>query len=155
MGVPEGADLSETPISPSSNHYVKIYGKSDLKDDGTLTGEFSITAEGQSDAAVRGVFYGRYSDWDNAVRAELIKVAPRAVITSVKYTDNEKYLERPVLITYKYQIPNYATVTDEEIIFTPLLAKAYSTEPCLMCISTRQSKQEIILSPTDAHVSWR
>ena len=45
------------------------------KDDGTLVGEFSITAEGQSDAAVRGVFYGRYSDWDNAVRAELIKVA--------------------------------------------------------------------------------
>ena len=123
MGVPEGADLSETPISPSSNHYVKIYGKSDLKDDGTLVGEFSITAEGQSDAAVRGVFYGRYSDWDNAVRAELIRVAPRAVITSVKYTDNDKYLERPVLITYKYQIPNYATVTDEEIIFTPLLAK--------------------------------
>lgn len=123
MGLPEGADLMETPISPSENHYVIVNGKSEIKNDGTLIGEFSIEAEGQSDAAVRGVFSGRYSDWDNAVRAELLRIDPRAIITSVKYTDSDEYLKQPVAISYKYQIPNYATISENEIIFTPLLAK--------------------------------
>ena len=123
MGIPEGADLMETPISPSSNHYVHINGKSEIKSDGTLVGEFSITAEGQSDAAVRSIFRNRYSDWDNAVRSELFHVDPRAIITSITYTNSDKYLEQPVLITYKYKIPNFAIITDNEILFTPLLAK--------------------------------
>lgn len=123
MGLPEGADLMETPISPSINHYVYIDGKSEIDSEGTLTGSFTITAEGQSDAAVRGVFGGRYSEWDHAVEAELLKADPRAVLVSVTHTDEEKYLEQPVKLTYKYKIPNYAVVSDKEIIFTPLLAK--------------------------------
>lgn len=123
MGLPEGADLMETPISPSINHYVYVDGKSELTKDGTLIGEFTITAEGQSDASVRGVFWGRYSEWDNAVEAELLRVDPRAVMISATHTDEEQYLKQPVKFTYKYKIPNYAVVSDKEVIFTPLLAK--------------------------------
>lgn len=123
MGLPEGADLKETPVSAPENHYVKMNAKSEITTDGTLVCEFTITAEGQSDNAVRRIFSGRYSSWENNVEAEILRFDPRAKIVSVKHTDNEKYLEQPVNITYKFTVPNYATVTDNEIIFTPVLAK--------------------------------
>lgn len=123
IGLPEGADLMETPVSAPENHYVRIKGSSSLADDGTLKGEFTITAEGQSDKAVRGVFSARYSEWQNNVEAELLRLYPQAIIHSVTFTDEEKYLEQPVKITYKYTIPNYAIAGDKELIFTPLLAK--------------------------------
>ena len=123
MGLPKGADLAETPVSAPENHYVKITGSSELKADGTLVGEFTITAEGQSDAAVRSVFSARKTEWRRNVEMELTRVAPQAQITSVTYTDNDTYLKQPVKMTYKYRIPNYALVSDKELIFTPLLAK--------------------------------
>ena len=123
MGLPNGADLAETPVSAPENHYVRITGKSELMADGTLVGEFTITAEGQSDAAVRSVFSARRSEWRRNVEMELTRVAPQAQITSVTYTDNDTYLKQPVKMTYKYRIPGYALVSDKELIFTPLLAK--------------------------------
>ena len=123
MGLPKGADLAETPVSAPENHYVRITGKSELMADGTLVGEFTITAEGQSDAAVRSVFSARRSEWRRNVEMELTRVAPQAQITSVTYTDNDTYLKQPVKMTYKYRIPGYALVSDKELMFTPLLAK--------------------------------
>lgn len=127
MGLPNGADLMETPISAPENHYLRINAKSELKADGTLVGEFTIEAEGQSDAGVRGVFSARYSEWQRNLEMELLKVDPRAEIVSVKYTNPEEYLKQPVKITYKYKIPNYARVSDDEIIFVPLSAKGLFT----------------------------
>jgi hypothetical protein len=127
MGLPKGADLMETPVSAPENHYIKINGKSEIAKDGTLTGEFTIEAEGQSDAGVRGVFSARYSEWQRNVEMELLKIDPRAQLVSVKYTNPEEYLKQPVKITYKYKIPNYAVVTDKEIIFTPVCAKGVFT----------------------------
>ena len=123
MGLPKGADLAETPVSAPENHYVRITGKSELLADGTLVGEFTIAAEGQSDAAVRSVFSARRSEWRRNVEMELTRVVPQAQITSVTYTDNDTYLKQPVKMTYKYRIPGYALVSDKELIFTPLLAK--------------------------------
>ena len=127
MGLPNGADLAETPVSAPENHYVRITGTSELKPDGTLVGEFTITAEGQSDAAVRSIFSARKSEWRRNVEMELTRVAPQAQITSVTYTDNDTYLKQPVKITYKYRIPSYALVSDKELIFIPLLAKGVFT----------------------------
>ncbi|MBR6899205.1 MAG: DUF3857 and transglutaminase domain-containing protein, partial [Bacteroidales bacterium] len=55
IGTAEGCDLMETPISPAQNHYIRIIGESAIDMEGTLTGTLTITDEGQSDAAVRGV----------------------------------------------------------------------------------------------------
>ena len=123
MGLPEGADLMETPTSPAERHYIRIYGTSKIKKNGTLTGTFTITAEGQSDAAVRGVFSARQSEWQRNLELELLKIDPRATIKKVTHTDNDRYLEQPVSITYQYSIPDYAFVDDEVIVFTPLLAR--------------------------------
>ena len=123
MGLPEGADLMYTPISPPENHYVRIKGESKLDKTGTLKGSFTITAEGQSDAAVRGVFrYSVRTEWEKNLEEELLKLHPNALLTQVTHTDNDKYLEQPVRITYHYEIPEYALVTENEILFTPPMA---------------------------------
>ena len=45
-GVPEGSDLCLTPVSAPENHYVRIHANNKLDAKGTLTGQFTITAEG-------------------------------------------------------------------------------------------------------------
>lgn len=123
MGLPEGADLKETPLSPPENHYFRINGTSELLKDGTITGEFSLTAEGQSDASVRGLFTrSAKADWKANLERELVKISPRIEIIKVTKTDPYDYLKQPVLIAVQYRIPNFAIVTGNEIFFTPVVA---------------------------------
>lgn len=125
MGLPEGADLMYTPLSAPENHYVRIKGSSTIDTKGTLTGTISITAEGQSDKAVRGVFSCRTAEWQRNLEVELLKLSPAAQITAVTHTDNDRYLEQPVSITYTYVIPQYATIEGDMLMFIPLTARNF------------------------------
>ena len=125
IGTEEGCDLTETPISPAENHYVRVIGESTIDQRGTLTGTITVTAEGQSDAAVRGVFSARQSEWRQNLEMELLSIAPTAEILDIKYTDPDRYLEQPVSITYRYRIPDYATVTKDAVEFIPLSARGF------------------------------
>jgi hypothetical protein len=122
-GIPEGSDLLETPISPAEDHYVRINAKSAIDKNGTLTGEFTITAEGQSDAAVRRPFTsGLITNWEAAMERELLNVSPNARLISGDYgKDPKNYLAGPIKITMKYIIPDFAIVGKNEIIFTPFV----------------------------------
>lgn len=122
MGVPEGADLMVTPLSAPENHFFRINGTSEIFADGTLTGEFLLTAEGQSDAAVRRMFTSNYkSEWEKSVERELLRVAPQAQIVEMDFGKPYEYQADNIHIKVKYTIPNYAIVTDEEIIFAPVV----------------------------------
>jgi hypothetical protein len=124
LGVPEGADLKETPVSPPKNHYFRMNGKSTLQKDGTLEGTFTIDAEGQSDGALRSMFTRNFkTNWDNTLERRIRKVLPDIEIKKMKYSKPYNYQEENMHITIEYKIPNYAISTSEEIIFTPLLAK--------------------------------
>ena len=123
IGTAEGCDLMETPISPAEKHYLRILGESIIDNDGTLTGTLTITAEGQSDASVRGVFSARQSEWRSNLELELLRVAPNAVILDIQYSDPDGYLDHPVSITYRYRIPHYAAVDKNTIAFIPLSAR--------------------------------
>lgn len=126
MGVPEGADLAETEVSPPELHYLKIEGTSEIMPDGSLQGEIKLRAEGQSDAAVRRLFTGYYrSLWKNQIEKELLKISPEARMTSDVFPDFYDYMEGPIYINIQYRIPHYAIVTDKEIIFTPLSASNF------------------------------
>ena len=125
IGTAEGCDLMETPVSAPENHYVRISGQSFIATDGTLTGTLTITAEGQSDAAVRGVFSARQSEWKQNLELELLGIAPQSEITDIQFTDPDAYLDQPVKITYKYKIPNYAQVSKDAIVFIPLSASGF------------------------------
>lgn len=123
-GIPEGSDLLETPLSPPENHYVKINSQSVLHKDGTLTGEISVEAEGQSDGRLRGLFTGSYKVlWENNLENELLSVCPQARIKVADYGgDPYDYMSGPILLKIGFEIPDYALVGAQEIIFTPFAA---------------------------------
>ncbi len=123
MGVPEGADLATTPVSNPENHYVKIDGVARLQANGTLNGRITITGEGQSDAAIRGLFkYSGRTTWYQNVERELLRVWPQAKITQVKYTDPADYLNYNIWVAIDYSIPEFALVSGNKLMFTPLSA---------------------------------
>jgi len=123
MGVPEGADLATTPLSVPENHFLKIDGKSSLSKDGTLTGTLTITAEGQTDAGIRGMFrnYNK-TQWNQNVEKEILKISPLAEVTRIDYSDPIDYKSGPIRITVEYNIPEYALVSGDQLLFTPLTA---------------------------------
>jgi transglutaminase-like putative cysteine protease len=126
MGLPEGADLAVTPVSSPLDHFIKIYGNSELSVDGTLTGEVIVKAEGQSDAAVRRLFTGGYKDhWKLALETELKRIHPGAVLTDVDYGDPYDYMTAPIKIKINYVIPRYAMVTGAEIIVRSFIASGF------------------------------
>lgn len=123
MGVPEGADLATTPLSAPENHYVRITGQAKLSETGTLTGSVEITAEGQSDAAVRGMLRNYKPElWKGNLEKELIKIHPKAQVTRTEYSDPFDYLAGPIRIRFEYVIPDYALVSGGVVLFTPVTA---------------------------------
>ncbi len=126
MGVPEGADLGETPISNPSNHYLRMTGLTNITADGTLEGEYDVMAEGQTDAAIRGMFTRAYmADWAANVEKEVMRISPLAQLVKVTYDDPYNYLAGPIQMHFRIRIPAYATVAGDELIFTPLLATGF------------------------------
>jgi hypothetical protein len=124
MGVPEGADLATTPLSPPENHYLRITGNSELLKDGTLKGTITLTAEGQTDAGVRGMFFrnSNKTQWFSNIEKELLKISPQAEVTNIEFGDPINYLAGPIMIKIDYQIPEYAVVSGNMMIFTPVVA---------------------------------
>ncbi|MFP4024844.1 MAG: DUF3857 domain-containing transglutaminase family protein [Thiohalospira sp.] len=123
MGLPEGADLMITDISPPENHPLKISGITNILADGTLEGSIYVTADGQSDAAIRGMFTRNLkTNWENALEMELKSINQNMEILEMKFSDPYGYMEEPINISFKFRIPDYATVTENEIIFTPIVA---------------------------------
>ena len=125
MGLPNGAKLGLTPVSDPKNHYIRMTAQTQVAKDGTLKGTVTITADRQSDRTVRGVFRGFRTEWRNNVESMLYQEYPNAKIKSVKYTSEDDYLKQPVKITYQFEIPDYAIVTDNEVIATPFLANGF------------------------------
>lgn len=122
-GTPQGTTLQVTPLSPAQDHYIKINCTSQITKEGTLIAHLVITAEGQSDKAVRGVFNARKSEWIRNLETEILRIEPSAFISSINTTDPERYLEQPVTIVYDFTVPDYAIVDGREITFIPFSAR--------------------------------
>lgn len=123
MGVPEGADLATTPVSDPENHYIKIDGVARLQANGTLAGRITVTGEGQSDAAIRGLFKSsNRTAWYQNVERELLRLWPQAKVSQVKYTDPVDYQKYNIWIAIDYEIPEFALVSGNMMMFTPLSA---------------------------------
>jgi len=122
-GVPEGSDILLTPVSPAENHYVRVHAYNRIDAKGTLQGEFTITAEGQSDSNIRRIFTrGWQTDWQNSMERELLAVSPKAILKKVDFGKNPKdYQAAPIKITFTYEIPEYAAVSGNNLIFKPMV----------------------------------
>ncbi|MFO7827528.1 MAG: DUF3857 and transglutaminase domain-containing protein [Bacteroidales bacterium] len=123
MGLPKGADLMITDISDPENHPLKISGITSILADGTLEGSIHVTADGQSDAALRGMFTRNFkTNWDKALEYELRTISKDMEIIEMSYSDPYGHMEGPINISFKFRIPDYAVITENEIIFTPIVA---------------------------------
>ncbi|MEA2107359.1 MAG: DUF3857 and transglutaminase domain-containing protein [Bacteroidota bacterium] len=123
MGLPEGADLMITDISPPENHPLKINGITSILADGTLEGSIHVTADGQSDAAIRGIFTRNLkSNWETALERELKNIDENMEIIEMSFSDPYGHMEGAINISFKFRIPDYAIITENEIIFTPIVA---------------------------------
>lgn len=121
-GIPEGSDLCITPVSAPENHYLKINADTRLNADGTLSGRFTVAAEGQSDAAVRRPFLQGYAERvRRALETEMMHIAPQARLKSYVCKDAKDYQKAPVALVMEFEIPHYATVADGVIICKPLV----------------------------------
>ncbi|MDH6304129.1 hypothetical protein M2459_000841 [Parabacteroides sp. PF5-5] len=144
-GVPEGSDLLETPLSPPENHFVRIIATNKLDTKGTLSGQFTITAEGQSDSNIRRIFtQGWQTEWQNTMEQQLLAVSPKAKLISVDYGKNPKdYQAAPIKITFHYEIPDYAIMGKEEMLFKPMVMNnLYTSVQSFLRINTNMEKRE-------------
>ncbi len=122
MGLPGGASLMETPVSPPENHWLKMHAVSELSPDGTLNGSITIKAEGQTDAAIRRMFTGQYrSRWKQQIEKELLKIHPAAVLLEYDMQQPYHYTEGPITMEIRFSIPGFAVITEKEIILKNVL----------------------------------
>jgi hypothetical protein len=122
LGVPEGAPLQYTPISPPEEHYYKVNGESELMTDGTLKGKLEIEAEKQSDSRFRRILKSTYkAGWENTLLDLAATIAPNIEVKNLKFTDPYD-LSKPMKITFDYEILEYAVVGKNSIHFKPVVA---------------------------------
>jgi transglutaminase-like putative cysteine protease len=123
LGIPGGADVMTTPISPAENHYWKATNTATLAPDGTLTGTVIIEAEGQSDALMRRAFTRSHrSAWEDVYSQLLAAEYPGAELVS-EHNTGIYDLSVPLKVTLEYRIPDFARVTGNTFRLTPLLMK--------------------------------
>jgi hypothetical protein len=124
MGLPEGADLLTTPVSPPEKHPLDLTVRSTLKGDGTLEGTLKVTADGQSDAALRRLYRGRVrSEWAALDEAMLTSVDPRAVSLKITRSDPDD-VRNPFSMEIEFRIPGYARALEGgSLLLIPLVAR--------------------------------
>lgn len=144
-GTKEGSDLCITPVSAPENHYFKVKAKNTLDANGTLRGELTINAEGQSDSNVRRIFTGGWqSDWKNSMEQQLLAVSPNAKLISVDWgKDPKDYLAAPIKITFKYEIPEYALKGNNTLLVKPMVMNnLYNSVKSFLRINTDLDKRQ-------------
>lgn len=123
MGVPEGAGLMSTPVSPPEKHYLKYRIDSTLSADGTLQGHFLITAEGQSDSTLRGLLSRRPRQTWPAVLEQVIRsVHPAIRFSGVTHPDPVN-LDQPFEIRFDFEIPGYALTGERQLYVRPVIGR--------------------------------
>jgi transglutaminase-like putative cysteine protease len=120
MGVPEGADLMSTPLSPPEKHYLRYRLQSTVQSDGRLSGRIEVTAEGQSDSNLRRVFtrYPR-SMWANELQKEFYRIHPDIRVSNLSFPDPDD-ISRPMRIAFEISIPGWVQKGARSVAVRPL-----------------------------------
>ncbi|MBN2345848.1 MAG: transglutaminase, partial [Candidatus Aminicenantes bacterium] len=122
MGIPEGADLQTTPVSPPRNHYLRYRLDSAIAKDGTLRGRVRVEAEGQSDSTLRRAFTrSPIHLWQETLHREFFHLHPAAKVSNVVFTDPYD-ISQPMRIEFKVEIPGYLKEGEGIALVRPLSA---------------------------------
>ncbi len=107
MGLPEGADLKTTDISPPEKHYLRYKINSVLKKDGSVSGRVSIETEGQSDSLLRR--YLKWKQWKFSIKfiKELISEQIRRIKISDLRCSDPFNLKNPMSLSFNFSLKDY------------------------------------------------
>lgn len=124
MGLPEGADLLTTPVSPPEKHPLDVTISSHLDSDGTLTGTISVHADGQSDATLRRLWRRvPRNEWQSLDETLLTGIDPRAEVVKALRGDIDD-LTKPFRLEVSFRIPRYGrALADGSLLVVPLVAR--------------------------------
>jgi transglutaminase-like putative cysteine protease len=125
-GTPEGSDLLLTPVSAPENHYLKLTAKTKLSNNGTLQGTLTVEAEGYTDQRLRAMFTeGWESEWWNKLEQQFTALSPHARLLKADWGKAPRdYTAAPLRLVLQFELPNYAVIGEQEIIFKPLLMQS-------------------------------
>jgi transglutaminase-like putative cysteine protease len=107
MGLPEGADLRTTDISPPENHYLRYRINSVVHKDGSLSGRVSIKTEGQSDSRLR--WYFKWESWKfskESIKEAIYRQIRGMKISNLKFS-NPFDLGHPMSLSFDFLINDY------------------------------------------------
>ena len=120
MGVPEGADLNSTPISPPENHYIKYKINSHITGDGLLKAYVEICAEGQSDSTLRRLIgRGLKNQRVLSFEREFFNISSKAKVSNLSFSDPVD-ISKPIKISFSVEIANYLKIGKKSIYLTPI-----------------------------------
>jgi len=120
MGIPEGADLNTTPISPAEKHYLKYEVDSKIDKEGNLRGNIIIKAEGQTDSGFRRIFKrGLKSDWNRNIERMFYEYNPYIKVKKLKYTDPYD-ISKPFKVSFYFSVKDYAVMGYKNAYIRPL-----------------------------------
>lgn len=123
IGLPDGQDLQETPISDPENHYLKIDILSRVDSAGNLNCTMDIRAEGQTDASFRRMFTGADKKlWDINLQNLILNEFPNATLYTSTYEPENiiQVLDGPIHLTYTFRIKDYLIDNGEEVLIKPV-----------------------------------
>jgi hypothetical protein len=125
MGLPEGADLMETPIANPENHYIRLSNEVKVGIDGSIAGTIRIKAEGQSDAALRRQFTSQFKNrWNLVFEKEMLKIDDK-VNYSITGIETPYDYSEPFDITITYSVPDYARIDSSSVLIYPVLPDGF------------------------------
>lgn len=125
MGIPEGADLKTTPISPPENHYLKYHIRTTLDRNNRMKARVTIRAEGQSDSTLRRLFRRRLQDqWEDMLLGKLVEFHPAIRVSNLSYHDPYD-LSQPMKIRFDLELDNVLYRGSGEAFFTPLSSRLF------------------------------
>jgi len=146
IGLPEGQDLQETPLSDPANHYLKIRVKSSIQSNGDLDCQLILSAEGQTDATFRRNFSGSDKKrWNQNLENLILDYIPNAILLESSYSPENivQVLDGPIKLEFHFKVPKYAVVKNKEIILIPIaFKKIFSSQQAHLRINTDLEKRK-------------
>jgi len=123
VGTPRGETLSRIPYSPPSESPLIIEHQAELHRDGTLEGEFTLSASGAADGSLRDIVSrGQKRELDHTFAELLAPVSNRIEEIEYEYPAPDDF-STDMWIRISYRIPRFALPVDQGLEFKSPVAR--------------------------------
>lgn len=126
VGTPEGETLAKMPTYEPRDHRLTVTSDAELSPDGSLSGTLTISGRRYSDQRIRRRLLQTLGSNDRQAWFEKIvsRLGPGARVEPVDAsTERILDLSQPLSLEIRYEVPDFAIVAGDAILFSPPLAR--------------------------------